>query len=202
MVLSYDMRALTVDKQLYAFNIRDAPTRISDGKYCITRKPGSPLLYLDVVMRGTDTGDLWEGDIIKDNDGTLYLIYYYGGFFARSVGKTKYLSELGDYEKVGNCFDTDFPFSPTFAGNCLFKYRGKFFHFYDIIGAVKDKFYAHGIVGKINPDEVQQPVGTDYNGVDLYYGDLVDGLPVFMKMGRPVINTPDGLVDVGYKWRD
>lgn len=202
MDVSYDMRAITVDKELYSFNIRDAPARISDKKYCLTMKPGSPLLDLRVVMRGTDVDDLWEGDIIQESDGSIYIVYYYGGFFARGVGKSKLLSELGEYKKVGTCFDFDFPYSPAFLGNCLFKYRDKFFHFYDIVGGFRGKLIVLGISGKVNPEEVQQPVGTSHNGVDLYYGDLVDGLPVFMKDGRPVINTPDGLVDVGYKWRD
>ena len=193
---SYNMRAFTREGDLYTFSVRDVPMHISDKEFVLALKRDSPILKSDVIMRGTDVGDLFEGDIVE-SDGIKYVVQYMRGFRLCSANNDiKFLYELKNYKVVGNIFTEDFPRRVPLRKKLCFRYRNSRVKLDDITGVYKGYAIVRGITSKLDPCELQQDAGLTYKGNTIFFGDIVDGQIVYMYYGRPVIKTPNGIYDI------
>lgn len=193
---SYNMRAFTLNDELYTFSMLDIPIRITEKEFILAMKPRSPILKIDNIMRGMDLPNIFEGDIIS-GDGVVYLVHYLRGFRASdSDGIVKHLYEFKDIQVISNIFNTDFPIKAALKKKLLFKYRDRKLKMENITGIYKNHMVVRGITTKLDPSELQQEAGFSYKGNTVFFGDMIEGYPVELYYGRPCICKPEGMYDI------
>ena len=188
----YPIKARTLQGDWFEFNELDIPCYISDTEFILLRKANSPILQAGMLLRGCDVPGVFEGDRLLHN-GTEYVVNYHRGFTCRDSEKnSKFLYELEGYEKLGNIAD-DEECEYNFPKKIYYKYRDFPIFPRSIKGATTDKVIIEGFGVTSHFDEVRQEARLSYEHKKLYFGDLVEGYPLELYYGRPVIKH-DGII--------
>lgn len=180
---SFKLRAKAVTGEFVNFTLYDLPIKVSDSTFVLLSSPGTPILKYDLILRGDNDSNLYEGDIISYDD-TLWVICYERGFYAISVDYTTMSLPDKDIKVVGNYFDTDFPVRINTKKKHLFKHKDIVFRLQDIVGGYDNKLIVRSISDPISPDDVQQEVCARYDKKRIYLGDIVNGVTVSTVNGR------------------
>ena len=189
----YPIKAKTLSGDWFEFSIADIPCYINENEFILLRRVNSPILRAGLVLRGCDLPGVFEGDVLL-HEGIEYTVHYHCGFVCKDADKNnKYLYELKGYEKLGNIVDME---------NCAYNFPKKIYYKYrdvpifprSIKGATADKVIIEGfgVTSHFN-EEVRQEARLSYERKKLYFGDLVEGYPLELYYGRPVIKH-DGII--------
>lgn len=108
----YPMKARSVNGNSITFSIRDCPKYYDNDVLYLAARPGTELLYLNTITRGSDMFDIagnrvYEGDIVQDIvSRMLYVVYFAAGFRLSSIqGDKVHLEEMRPFEVVGTVFE-------------------------------------------------------------------------------------------------
>lgn len=184
------MKARTTDGSWYPFSICDIPAVINNKHFVLLNKPNSPILCRGKIIRGEETTELFEGDLILMDDKT-YMVCYERGFYAINNDYViKYLFDLHDYTVIGNCFDDGFDVPIKLRDKHLFKYQGDLFRFEDIVGKTNDgELIIRKFKSPLKIEDIRQECCIAKFKTRLYLGDKLNGGTIFMNKGRVVLDT-------------
>ena len=185
---TYPLKALSKDrKELVVFGIEDGPCPLDSNFFVLTKRPGSPILRYDSILRGMDVPNLFEGDIIESN-GTQYIIKYHRGFNAISLeGDTLEIKDLRRAKVVDQLY---------FQDNFKKKYPTRHKYIIDGVDTEFTRFMGATETGVIINDsnlpvvpffKVMQNTGMRYKGNKLYFGNIINNCPVVLYKGNIVI---------------
>lgn len=173
--LNYPMRSLSkCGKYLVDFTLADGPCPLDVDHFVLTERPGSPILTYDTVMRGFDIINLFEGDIVEDEEGNEYLVSYYRGINYKNIETGKSLKKINGKTKIiSNIYKRDVKekLKITPQGQS-FKYNDIVFNLRVIYGVHEGKLLvnADGLI--VDPQEVQQYTGIRVEAKQrLFFGD-------------------------------
>ena len=185
---SIRLRALTRTGEPYIFEPADVPVRIWEDAFILARRPNSPILRLSSLVRMMDHMDVGEGDRVLI-DGQEYTARYYRGFYFEDADGNKIPSNNVTQCKV-------FSLGTETMSRIQFRTRTGAFQLSAILGYVNGKVYtAHDRIA-FQPEELKVSAGFVYQGQKLCYGDKVDGVPLSMLRGRPVIAVYGGYLEI------
>lgn len=191
----YPVKAFTRQGDLYEFSATDVPCYINKDEFVLLRKPDSPILQGGLLVRGCDIPGIFEGDILV-SEGVEYVVQYRRGFVCKDANKrSKYLYQLKDYERIGSVLDRE-DCTYTFPKKIYYKYRGNLIFPRSVQGAADNKVIIEGLGVTSHFDEIRQEARISYEDKKLYFGDLVDGYPLELYYGRPVIRHDDVVYDI------
>jgi hypothetical protein len=193
---AYNMRAFTLDGELFPFTVRDVPAKLTDNQFILTLRPGTPILLSDKIMRGADYINLYEGDIVE-SEGKKYLICYSRGFFAiTEESEMKLLHELVNPRVIGNYFKSHFKYELQLRSKINFKYRDKIFNLSDILGVYNTSAVIIRVAHLVDPTEIQQEAGFCIKGTRMFFGDMHEGGILGLNYGRPSIIKDGEIYDI------
>lgn len=156
----------------YVFSIEEIPVLMKPNLFSLMLVPNSPLLRLDTIRRGDRDTMLFEGEVVIADD-VEWLICYERGFYA--INKEYVVRKLGDLKggrKVGDIgFGYDFPVSLSIKQKLLFKYNNTVFRIESICGCYENKLLLRSAKKPIEPAQIKQDCGCEYNKEHLYLGD-------------------------------
>ena len=193
----YPIKARTKSGDFYEFKVTDVPVYLDQEHFVLLNKNDSPILKKGLCIRGCDIPGIFEGDILEE-DGVQYLVRYQRGFFCKDQNnETKYLYELRDAKKVGTLFDTPWPSARVaFPTKMYYKYHGSLIFPKSILGCYEGRILVADFSDKVRPEEIQQDAKLTYAGEKIFFGDLVDGYPVELYYGRPVVKHDNIIYDI------
>lgn len=193
----YPIKARTKSGDFYEFKVTDVPVFLDREHFVLLNKSDSPILKKGLCIRGCDISNIFEGDIIE-SEGVEYLVRYQRGFFCKDKNNnTKYLYELHDIKHIGHYLDTPWPgVKMTFPAKMYYKYHDALIVPKSFVGCDKGKVIIADIPNRVRPEELQQEAKITYNNTKIFFGDLVDGYPVELYYGRPVIRYDDVIYDI------
>lgn len=195
MVDCYPIKARTRTGEWYEFTELDVPCYINDSEFVLLRKWDSPILKGGMLLRGCDIPGIFEGDKLLC-EGVEYTVMYHCGFVCKDANKnSKYLYQMKDYEKLGNIAeDKDCTYS--FPKKIYYKYRDSLVFPRSIKGAAQDRVIIDGLGATYHFEEIRQEARLSYERKKLYFGDLVEGYPLELYYGRPVIKHDNVIYDI------
>ncbi len=185
---SLRLRAITRAGEPYLFEPADVPVCIWEDAFILARRPGSPILRTDSVVRVMDDRDVGEGDIVQI-DHQEYTVGYFQGFYYEGIDGSRTSSNLVSQCRV-------FSVGTRSRSRIQFKSSKCAFQMLAFMGWYGNKIITAHDPAPFVPEELQMSVGLGYLGQKLYYGDLVDGKPVLMWHGRPCILTDEGYLEL------
>lgn len=185
---SLKLRAITRKGEPYLFEPADVPVCIWDDAFILARRPGSPILQTNSVVRMMDDRDVGEGDCVLIA-GREYTVGYFQGFYFEDNNGTRIPSNL-----VPKC--EVFSKGIRSRSRIQFKSPRCAFQMLAFMGWYEGKIITAHDPAPFTPEELQMSVGLVYLGQKLYYGDLLDGKSVIMWHGRPCILTDAGYLEV------
>lgn len=192
----YTMRARTKFNTWLEFTLGDLPVFFNSCEFALVGRPNAPILDIDSIQRGDEVSGLYEGDILKYDD-CLWVVCYERGFYAiNSAYTVRYLSDLEDYEVVGNCNTIPPPVPVTFKRKHLFKYKGNIFRLDDIVGAYNGHLLLRTIKEPVDPAEVQQECCLSYKNSRVFLGDIINNASVELVRGRVSITHDNITTDI------
>jgi hypothetical protein len=149
----------------------------------------SPLLRTKPLLRGTEKGEYFEGDLVS-KDNTIYLITYEsGGFVAKSGESTLTIKDLKDCPVVGTIVPQSVRLLNLPKG-MQFKHGESVFIVHRLKGLI-DRNLIVGCDGwkLIPPEEIKQNTFLRQGKDAVYFGDEIDGGIVVMQEGRICIQA-------------
>ena len=192
MAYCYPIKAQTRTGEWYEL---DVPCLVNEEEFLLLRKPDSPILKFGKFIRGCDIPGIFEGDVLLC-DGVEYTVLYHRGFILKDADKNvKYLYELKNYEKLRNIVGDD-NCDYNFPKKIYFKYRGLQIYPHSIKGATQDRVIIDGVGATFHFEEIGQEARLSYERKKLYFGDLVQGYPLELYYGRPVIKRDNDIYDI------
>lgn len=196
--MKYPLRARTVSGELYTFTMSNIPLRIDSKTFVLAKIPNSPILKWNTIQRGLDIPDIFEGDILEI-EGKLYLLGYERGFNLVAedcVSGYDYLYNHKDYKVVGNIYTMKFPKQLKAVKRLTFKYENRIVPINLITGYYQDNPIATGVSHYVDMDRLQQSAGISINNQKIFFGDMLNGCPVELYMGRVVIKYRSNYLDL------
>lgn len=190
-------KAMGVDSEFYRFKIEDCPVILNMGIMALTAKPGSKLLRIDTVVRGSDN-NIFEGDRVLYKGGYFGYVVYAGGFKVRCkdtgelvdipYGKNFRISK-GTKRSIGDAVrDEDRSWLSLKVKDDIFELNG-------IVCSYRQSSIAITTVKcqerYVKPEDVRCSTGIEKEGNTLFFGDEYMGGKVIMKNGIPVVCLPD-----------
>lgn len=185
---SLRLRALDRKGNPYLFEPADVPVRIWEDAFILARRPGTPLLQLNSVVRVMDNLDVGEGDCVLI-DGVKHITRYYRGFYFEGPDGDKTPSNLVTQCEV-------FSLGTETQSRIQFRSRSGAFQIFAFLGFFEGKILTAHDPSPFYPNELRIGAGFAYQGQKLCYGDVLDGTPLIMWHGRPVIQTPEGYLEI------
>lgn len=190
------MEAFTKDGKFFAFKLSDVPINIDHQHFILANKENTPILKLGLCRRGCDIPDVYEGDILNC-DGEEHVLQYQRGFILLNENRRRrYLWEFDNFKVVGNIYDTEWAFSINCAKSVRYRYNNTLLYPKSFAGYYKGKILLEGTNTKVSPRFIQQEACFTYEGEKIFFGDLIEGYPVELYYGRPVIKHDDIIHDV------
>lgn len=191
----FTMTALTHNGDWCTFNISDIPCYINDKEFVLLNKPNSPILLAGTIRRGDSKYNLFEGDIVSV-DNHLYLVCYERGFYLIDADyQVRYFSSLLHYTVVGTSDTLEFPVKLSFRLKHLFKTKGVLFRLQDIIGSYKGDLLIRTCSKPVPIDTISQECCFVHDKTRMFFGDIIDGVPIEMYKGRLVLNNNNIMYD-------
>lgn len=185
---SLRLRALTRKGEPFFFEPADVPVRIWENAFILARRPNTPILQLNTVVRVMDNSDVGEGDCVLIN-GKEHITRYYRGFYFEDTDGNKIPSNM-----VAQC--EVFSLGTETKSRIQFRSQSGAFQIFAFLGFVEGKILTAHDPHPFYPTELRMSAGFVYQGQKLCYGDLIDGRPLLMWRGRPVIETPEGYLEI------
>ena len=185
---SLRLRALTRKGEPFLFEPADVPVRIWEDAFILARRPGTPLLQLNSVVRVMDHLDVGEGDGVLI-DGVEHIARYYQGFYFERPDGTKIPSNLVTQCEV-------FSIGSETQSRIQLRSRSGAFRIFAFLGFFEGKVLTAHDPSPFYPEELRVGAGFVYQGQKLCYGDQIDGSPLLMWHGRPVIKVPEGYLEI------
>lgn len=176
------LRACTLRGENVRFELSDCPVTVTEGTFALTGIANSKIMYLNTIMRGCESEDIFEGDLVYDaEDNLLGYVIYIGGFKLQKIDGSVTKLEIGNHikVKVGNITSARIVSSNPSRTPLLFKYEDSLVYMslflYKLENgniAVTGKSYA----GKqLVPSKLQFFTGLVCDGAQVFFGDEVDG---------------------------
>lgn len=173
-LLNYPMRALSkCGRYLIDFRLEDGPCPVDKEHFVLTERPGSPILLYSEVGRGSDIPNLFEGDIIQDEDGKEYIITYFRGLVCQSIETSKYLEIPEKFKISGNIYKRRGRLNKSVSHKFICK--DIIFTLQEIYGVHENNLIVNVESNVFIPEEVKQYSGLrSQSRKMLFFGD--DGL--------------------------
>ncbi len=185
---SLRLRAITRAGEPFLFKPTDVPVCIWEDAFILARRPGTPILRTNSIVRVMDDRDVGEGDVVMI-DHQEYTVGYFQGFYYENGSGTRIPSNL-----VSQC--QVFSVGTRSRSRIQFKSSKCAFQMLAFMGWYSGRVITAHDPAPFAPEELQISVGLVYLRQKLYYGDLVDGHPVIMWHGRPCILTDEGYLEL------
>lgn len=171
---TYPLRALSkCGRYLISFDLIDGPCSLDSKTFFLSRKPGTPILRYDSLMRGSDIPNLFAGDYVQKNS-RIYLLTYSRGLVAKDI-ETSDMLDLsdGEYTIISNIYNwkEDIKLKPS---QPLYKYKDSVFYFKDVYGVLDGKLALNRSKNRlINAYEVRQYSGIKHpvTRKELFFGE-------------------------------
>lgn len=200
---TYPFKVLTSTGDFYSADVRDIPVYISAHTFILALRSKSrcgacsPICTDQQFLLGSDLG-VFEGDLLEDADGSLWVVRYQCGFKAQNVETrvSKFLYRFKHIKVVGSYQDSPIPVKLINKHHINYKYDGSIFQLDAILGPYLDNMFIRQIPGIVSPNEIQQDAGLTRGRSRLYFGDTYKGGVVTLKYGRLVVPTNCGLWDI------
>ena len=179
------MRALSPTGIWIDFILSDGMCPVNNELFILPKRPGTPFLRYDTILRGMDIPNLFEGDILLSNE-KQYVICYKSGFYALPIKRDSpciLLSELTNYKRISNIYKRPDVLIDR-PSKLNLKYHDTIFTYAEIFDVVNNNFHVNAYNGMLIPiNATQQDARITYEGRHLYFGDFVEDGEVVLRKG-------------------
>lgn len=194
---TYPLKALSKDeKEEVVFSIGDGPCHLEDNLFILTRRPGTPILQYNTIVRGMDVAGLFEGDVLEYK-GDLYTVIYSRGF--RISNKEKGFIRVENMEYI-NVVSNIYKDSTLYIQKRLkhtYRWSKYKFSIESVMTAINDDLIVNLKGGMSIPiEDVRQYAGITHEGKKMYFGDLIDGYPLILHNGRCALKLENEIKEI------
>lgn len=194
------LRAITLKREPYPFELKDCPIFINDSIVALTNKPGSPLLQAKTIMRGDDETGVFESDFVfrKDTFKLVGYVVYVDRFYILDY-KTYELTPLDEnamqtYDFSSNLQSADIVQINKARSYILFRIENITFRINSLIRVVSDKYLylSRKNTDKLDLSTLAFCTGLKRNGNDLCFGDLMQDGVIVLHNFKPMVRLHSG----------
>lgn len=189
---SYPMRTISkCGKYLVDFTLQDGPCPVSGEHFVLTERPGSPILCYNDVVRGSDIPHLYEHDIIEDEHGEEFIVFYSRGMLCKSLETNRVQNIPRKFKNSSNIYKRGIDIK--IKSQHKFKYGNNLFTLQEIFGVMNGKLLVNADSLVIDPSLVQEYSGLRTTNKEMiFFGDQ----GIYLKDGRAVVERDGEILDV------
>jgi len=189
---------LDMDCDYIDFTIADCPILVQSAVVALSAIDNSRLLRYQTIVRGDESSNIFEGDIILNNETNekLGIVTYKKGFKMQNTegalknipGRDHIKIEEGNKETINLLRNKN-------RSPLRFCALGKVFSIpaisYSLAGQIYFK-YNKGFIA-IKPDQVRHSTGFNFNGVELAFGDEYNGGVIVLHNLQPAVKCRENI---------
>lgn len=192
-MLNYPLRTVSkCGKYLVDFTLQDGPCPVSEEHFVLTERPGSPILRYSEISRGSDIPNLFEDDIVTDETGEEFIVFYNRGVMCKSLSTGKLQMLPRNFKIVGNIYKRGIEKESKIKQQ-KYKHGNNLFSLQNIYGIMNGKLLVNVDGTVVDPAEVQEYTGLRATDRErLYLGDR----NVYLKDGRVSVKVDGKDVDI------
>lgn len=192
------LRGVSTRGEIVYFSLSDCPIVLNDKAIILLNRPNSPILQSKSIARGLDDASMFETDFVLDKNYNMigYVIYDIG-FKMYDIHSGEVVPLPKDFKLLQNA--TLFTMPNIKCRKHVMKFRSG-----NIMFSLHSLIVAEGNVGyvfsknlkSINLDDIKFATGIKLNGIDICYGDIVNGGVVGLHNYTPMIKTKHGWKEI------
>lgn len=193
------LRALTLNREMVYFDIKDVPILINDTMFILASKENSPILLCKSITRGLDNLDIFETDFVMsiDDKKVLGFIVYSDGFYIwHTNGTLEPLRDIKKYEFYPNEQMYLVREMESSRSRIRFGVGTRRFGIDRIIYYDGDEIYISIKQSgpSINRNSVNYGTGVNTDVKELLYGQVLNNGEVVMNNYHPMLKLKDGTI--------
>lgn len=173
------------------FSLKDLPVPVDAKHFALLARNDSPILDMQSIRRGDPETDLYEGDVICDNDN-IWLVCYERGFYViNEAYVVKHFNQLSNFKVLDTKENYPINISLKLKRRHLFRYNQTIFYMHDILGAINGKLLINLLTDPIDVDKIDQECAFTFQQHKAYLGDPVGDDVIHLEHGRLYANGVD-----------
>lgn len=193
------LRALTLNREMVYFDIKDVPILINDTMFILASKENSPILLCKSIARGLDDLDIFETDFVMSiNDKKVlgFIVYSDGFYIWHTNGTLEPLRDIKKYEFYPNEQMYLVREMESSRSRIRFGVGTRRFGIDRIIYYDGDEIYISIKQSgpSINRNSVNYGTGVNTDVKELLYGQVLNNGEVVMNNYHPMLKLKDGTI--------
>ena len=193
------LRALSTNRNIVYFNIKDVPILINDNMFILSAKNNSPILLFKSVARGLDDKDIFETDFVMSAETTRvvgFVIYIDGFYIWHTDGTVEPLRDIDRYMFYPNEQMYLVKEMESYRSRIRFGSGSRRFGIDRIIYYNEDEMYVSIKQSgpPVNRHFVKYGTGVNIESKELLFGQVTSTGEIVLNKYHPMLKQADGTI--------